>query len=158
MIQPLSNTSFNFNGLIKTLVSVFGVSARASEKSESNFITILKQFVDGKELHPIKALQDSEHLLPHLFYGFIIGCPQSDFNELRLVERLSITHVTTVKDQILFVASGSLHSWRDVIVNTKPNVTSTELLKYFDSRGLNQIFHKYKRTKVSDQILCLELK
>ena len=111
-----------------------------------------------------KALYDASGHLRHLSFAFMVAADRTTILESIVETKLNATYkYGTERD--LAVISGTLAEWREAIVHCSRRDKSfntryvfNSCLLFFEQAGLSMIWYNYRKVKLSDGSLVLELK
>ncbi len=133
----------------------------------ARFLASLGEFQSCKALKPFDTLKSNNHLLRHLFFGFLISGSSSLI--FRIME-LTDLDVTTArgKDKIrIAVVTGDLKKWKDAIIicldkslikNFELRWVFNQCLDFLYAAGLRNIFDDYRKSGLEDRTYLLEYK
>lgn len=111
--------------------------------------------------NPLSTLRNLPPLfMEYLHYTFMLACDEHTQNQIQF------HNITTINNSDIIIATGSLDSWYQLIVNNlsrnwnysfEAKVLLCKILLTFErERGLKFIFESYKKKMQSDQTFLLE--
>jgi len=153
MIIPLIVSDVNYQSLIKTAKEA--LDRHISSDSKARNIEIISKFFNKNTTE--------KSLLRHSFYGFLVFDSYDTFTRLVMESSLNINIINTIRaDTFVGIISGNLQQWIDSIINYNSTyelrLLIKEILKYFDTIGLSEIFSSFRRCLQKDGTYILEFK
>lgn len=173
-VIPLLMSNINWTNFIKNVAELTGHSPTHSiDNSDlklsdyARYLVTLGEFQSGGEQEPLNLLRNNNHLLRHLFFGFLIsGSTSLIFRILELTD-LDVSTAKGVDKSRVAVVTGTLEQWKNAIItclnqklikNYELRWVFNECLNCFNSAGLRNIFDNYRKKGLEDQTYFLEYK
>lgn len=173
-VKPLILSNVDWTNFIKNVAVLAGHSpTRGLDASGlklgdyTRFIAALGEFQSGKALKPFDTLKSNNHLLRHLFFGFLISGSTSLIFRIMELTDLDVT-TAKVKDKgRMAIVTGTLGEWKAAIITCldKSLIKNFELRWVFNScldtfytAGLRNIFDDYRKKGLEDRTYLLEYK
>jgi len=173
-VKPLILFNVDWTNFIKNVAALTGHSpTRGLDASGlklggyTRFIAALGEFQSGKALNPFDTLKSNNHLLRHLFFGFLVSGSTSLIYRIMELTDLNVTSAKAKDKGRVAVVSGTLEEWKAAIITCldKSLVRNFELrwvfnscLDIFYSAGLRNVFDDYRKKGLEDQTYLLEYK
>lgn len=173
-VNPLLMSNIAWTNFIKYIADLTGLSPTSSIDNSNlklsdyaRYLVTLGEFQSGKQQEPLNVLRNNDHLLRHLFFGFLIsGSSTLIFKIMELTDLNVITTKKTGKGRVA-VITGTLKEWKDSIIiclnqklvrNYELRWVFNECLNCFYAAGLRNVFDNYRKKGLEDQTYLLEFK
>lgn len=173
-VKPLILSNVDWTNFIKNVAELVGYSpTRGLDASGlklgyyTRFIVALGEFQSGKEEKPLDVLHNSDYILRHLSFSFLIsGSSSLVFRVMELTDLDVLTAKGKDKGRVA-VVSGTLKQWKEAIIvcldqklvkNFELRWVFNQILDYLYQAGLRNIFDNYRKKGLEDQTFLLEFK
>ena len=173
-VKPLLLSNLDWINFIKNVAVLTGHSpSRGIDSSKlklgdyARFIAALGEFQSGKEQNPLDTLRNNDHLLRHLFFGFLVSGSTSLIYRIMELTDLNVTSAKAKDKGRVAVVTGNLQQWKAAIITCLDSslIKNFELrwafngcLDVFYAAGLRNIFDSYRKKGLEDQTYLLEYK
>jgi len=142
-VWPIGTSILNWPIFIKEVANLTGHTptfsldnCKIKFNDHARAIISLAEFYKGEIVIPSTILSQSDRLLGHLFFSFLIYAPAADLLDLSGLEIL--ISKTRKKNYRLVYVSGSLDKWKQVL--SIESELASLCLSFFYNIGLKQIF------------------
>jgi hypothetical protein len=144
-----------------------GVDSLNRELSDpGKLLASLSAFHDRLKIgDPLAAIRDCGSLLRHLSYMFLVYCDKELILNIRERTQLNVTSSEAAGDGYVVIVSGSLFDYRTATLECCTVDAPFDLrylfdgfILYFDSLGLSEIWHEYRKRPLKDKTFLLEYK
>jgi len=115
---------------------------------------------------PTSVLEEPGSLLRHLFFGFLIVCPNEDLQYVVLNSGLAAAVVSSAeRGYSIALMTGSLEDWRTATIccctDRSPQYVRmlfNQVMLHFEQIGLQRIWFGYRKSELVDKTFRLEHK
>ena len=134
------------------------------------YIVALGEFQSGNEEKPLQILNNSDHLLDHLFFSFLFFGPSILTFKIMEFTNLFVISTRTKEKGRASIVSGTLRQWKQSIficlqsqtswikIPKEIRLTFHNCMDFFVRFGLGNIFDNYRKIKLDDGTFLLEKK
>lgn len=169
-VVPISKPSVDLPSLFQVASTALGYSiAKSIDQNatllsdDAKFISALASLSYYEKLSPLEHLHKADHELYFLYYTFAVYCDKDTARVVREWTKLDINSNFALDGDVLFVAGGSLATWKNAIENCCSERASFNLrllfdkiLLLFEKMGLDYVWFDFRKKSLPDKTFYLE--